>query len=501
MPGFVSEHDHLIATKWTSYGVDLSETKTVDEALEKIKAYANANPDKKVILGYGFNRLTYGRWPNKAELDTVISDRPAFLLDFTIHDAWLNSKAFEAGGVPADVKDPVPDTIYWQRDDKGELTGISIEFAWFEAYIAAGAWQPKEMIAESHQEYMAYMVGTGMTTFHAPAIVTPNATNVTETMVDFDIAMKYLKSLEDAGKLPMRTFTSTTFKTPEADPETIVEQTMAFQKKYNSDMLRVVGIKIHPEGNWVSKTSLMLEPYLDDGSYGGSAIGEDQITEMIMAASKQDLDVTTHCDGNATLRFAVDAIIKSREAGYDMRHSVDHVPWIHPDELEKIKKHHILVNTTPMFATDKNGDPELALKIRGEKLTYQQYALANELINEGYNVSQCADVPSSPLSDAAPLVSVEASVTLKDVNNENSVRFPPEGVRDVADLAMALKTVTIYPAYQLRMEDKIGSIEVGKYADLVILEKNLFDLPPNRISETKVNATILEGKYTYRDGI
>ncbi len=91
LPGFVSGHDHIIASGWTTRGVSLFGIETLDEALAAIKKYADENPDEDLILGYGFNQVSYGGWPTKEDLDSVVSDRPAFILDFTIHDVWMNS--------------------------------------------------------------------------------------------------------------------------------------------------------------------------------------------------------------------------------------------------------------------------------------------------------------------------------------------------------------------------------------------------------------------------
>ena len=111
LPGFVSGHEHLIAGAWMGYGVKLFEARSKDEYLQLIKEYADQHPDEKFILGGGWNADVYGSTPTAEELDTVTGDRPAIILDFTVHDAWLNTKALQLGGIDKNAESPVDDLI------------------------------------------------------------------------------------------------------------------------------------------------------------------------------------------------------------------------------------------------------------------------------------------------------------------------------------------------------------------------------------------------------
>jgi predicted amidohydrolase YtcJ len=159
LPGFISAHDHLIASNWTNMGVNLFDARNKDEALNLIKEFAEANPDDKVIRGIGWSRDTFGgELPTAELLNTVVPDRPAFLLDFTIHDAWLNTAALKAGNITKDTPDTVPGVTYWVRDSEGNPTGIAIEIQWMGAYIDAGAWEPEVMIPASTEKLFAIAV-------------------------------------------------------------------------------------------------------------------------------------------------------------------------------------------------------------------------------------------------------------------------------------------------------------------------------------------------------
>ena len=123
-----------------------------------------------------------------------------------MHDMWMNSKAMEMGGVSKDTKDPVPGLIYWERDKAGNPTGYAKEFAWMEAFIAAGAWQAKAMIADSQKKLYDMAASLGMTGYINQGLVTPNIKDLDMHYEDQKIALKLLDDLHKEGKLKLRTF-------------------------------------------------------------------------------------------------------------------------------------------------------------------------------------------------------------------------------------------------------------------------------------------------------
>lgn len=500
LPGFVSGHDHLVAAGWNSRGVSLFGVDTIEEAQRLIREYAEANPDEALVLGYGFNQSSFGRWPTKEDLDAAVSDRPAFILDYTIHDVWMNSAAFEAGEVSPDEEDQVPGVMYWQRDNEGELTGIGIEFQWAGAYLNAGAWNPTEDLAQFQQVNYAAAVETGMTTVHVPLIAMPTVTDAELVKKDEELALDYLQGLEQAGKLDLRTFIATAYKDPNGDPADVVEHTLALREKFDSDLLRVWGIKIHPEGNWGSMTSWQLEPYEGTSSRGGAAIEGDKIMAVYLLANAAGIPVGTHVDGSQTVRNTVDAIIASKGAGFDVPNNLLHHYFTVSDaEHRRVIENGIMVNTTPAFQSDWDGEDESALNVLGRARVEAQYARYTSLMAIGHNVSIASDVPSSPIEMIAPLFNVEIAMTLQDPQNPESKPFPLS--RKPATLEQALKSITIFPAAQQDMQDKIGSIEVGKYADLVVLDTDITTVAPRDISDIKVLGTVMDGRFTHRDGI
>ncbi len=501
LPGFVSGHDHIVASGWTSRGVSLFGIETLEEALAAVKEYADANPDEELILGYGFNQVAYGGWPTKEDLDSVVSDRPVFILDFTIHDVWMNSKAFEAGQVSPDEEDQVPGVMFWQRDAEGNQTGIGIEFQWAAAFRNAGAWDPAGEIPDIQKNLYDQAVKTGITAVHVPLMAMPTVTDLSLVKDDEKLALAHLHELEKNGELTIRTFVATGFKDPTATADEIVEHTLELREQYDSDMLRIWGIKIHPEGNWGSKTAWMLDDYADgSATRGAAAIEGPMITSVYLQANQNGLPVGTHVDGSQTVRNTVNAIMTARGAGYDVPNNLlHHYFWVSDQDHETVIENEIMVNTTPLFHVDWENQDVNALNLLGRAKVEAIYARYSSLMALGHNVSISSDVPSAPIDLIGPLLNVEIAMTLQDPLNPDSKPFPLS--RKPASLEESLKAVTIYPAAQQAMEDKIGSIEVGKYADLVVLDQDITAVEPREISNIKVLGTLMDGRFTHRDGI
>ncbi|WP_146402331.1 amidohydrolase family protein [Planctomycetes bacterium CA13] len=191
--------DHLIASSWIALGANLYDAKNKAETLEQIKEYAETHPDEKVIRGVGWVADKLGGRPTAKDLDTAVPDRPAIMLDFTIHDAWLNSAALEAAGITKDTPDTLPGITYWERDDDGNPTGAAIEIQWMRAYIDMGAWDAEAMVRQSSEELFTIAAHNGTTTILNPGIITPNVKDTHGGMErDFEASMEILAELEKA---------------------------------------------------------------------------------------------------------------------------------------------------------------------------------------------------------------------------------------------------------------------------------------------------------------
>ena len=181
------------------------------------------------------------------------------------------------------------------------------------------------------------------------------------------------------------------------------------------------------------------------------------------------------------------------------RNTLHHLIWAHPDDVERIIDLGISDNATPQFTTTWSGQEAMSYDIMGEQKTLEQFGHYSDLAHKGVRTSISADYPSTPEPMIPMLFVLQTAVTLKDPADPNSKPFPPS--RTPLTLEQGLRAITIDAAWFLHMEDKIGSLKVGKYADIVVLEKDLRDVDLESLKDVKVLGTMMDGNFTHRDGI
>ena len=500
LPGFVSGHDHLVASNWTKAGVSLFGAKSKDEVLERIRGYAEEHPNDEIVFGYGWDRTMLGGIPTANDLDQAVSDRPAMIFDFTIHDLWFNTKALKAGGVSKATKDNKPGFSYWVRDERGNPTGVGIEVTWLDAFIAAGAWKPEVLVRSSQKVLYDMAAERGWTSVIIPGLVTPNLSNLPKAIEDAEFAHELLDELDAKGELKLRTFLQLIYKNPNDSVDLLIDSAAALREKHDTDRVRAFGIKIHPEGNWITHTALMLEPYADEDTKGQAGVPPERVAEIVLAANAKGIDVSVHVDGSSTNRTTIDAFEASMRAGHeDARNSLQHYINVHPDDQKRAAELGIPINITPLWATNWGNNMEQARIKLGQKRLDEMYQPLRAALDAGAKVSISADIPSTTPEDSGALLQLESAITLMDPTNPSDT--PALDPSKAITLEQGLRALTIYPAWQARMEDEIGTLEVGKYADLVVLEKNLFDVAPDAIADVKVLATMMDGRFTHRDGL
>ena len=499
LPGFVSAHDHAITSGFLKFDLSLYGARTKQETLDLIAEYAKANPDEPVILGIGWGAAPMGGLPTKADLDSVVPDRPALMVEANTHEAWFNTAAQETAGVSEDAPDRQPGITYWVRDEAGAMTGVAYEFQWLDVYLGLGLWDLKEMLPGLQPQYVNDLTGNGFTTFLAPGVFLPSTLTQEGQFEEVEYVLDYLAVLESKGQLKTRIFAAPTLKGATTDVVEMAEYGARMAKKFSSDKLAVKGIKIHPEAGLVTKNSPFLEPYVGSDNKGSFGVSPERIMAMVHEANKRDLDVYIHVEGNAAVRVGIDAFEASLKAGYKTRNSLHHLAFTSPSDYQRILDLDILVNATPQFTTSMAGQDEYMVEYFGQERVDEQLGRYTDLAHDGATISIAADVPGTPAPMMGALFNMQVAMTLIDWSNPDSKPFPD--VRKRLTLEQALRAVTIDAAKFMRMEDKIGSLEVGKYADIVVLEEDLRKVSVEQIKDVKVQATMMDGQFTHRDGI
>ncbi|WP_020415454.1 amidohydrolase [Microbulbifer variabilis] len=509
-PGFIESHSHVVASAWTTMGVDLSAARSVDDIGRILKDYVEENPNEKgPLIGFGWMPANIGaRGPRAKDLDKWNLGRPTIAIGNAVHDAGLNTLALRAAGIDNNTPDIQPGVMFWERDKENNITGLGIEVIFFDAFIKIGAWQPEKMVPESIDKLQGFLAKQGVTTAMVPGLVTPAAAVSSElSMEDMREIMAILKRRADRGEAQMRLNVMPMFKLPDADPQEFVDFTLEMKSLYNDDMVRVDKVKIHPELAWNQRGATQLVPYLpenkdDAPTWGKYGVTPDRIFEVINRANKNGLDVITHADGARLIKRLTEIIIEAKKHYPDARNRLDHISMMDLETREKVVKNNIPTNATPMFVNELDAGLKGKVIYQYMPRDYIEEALSpyQELANKYDNVSLSGDTPAAPIDRAYPIYLMQQSMTNKEPSIEGSTAFPPW--RPTLTIDQALHAYTVAPAWQMRMEDKIGSIEVGKYADMAIFEKSLRDIEPdNLIEEAKVVGTLLNGKFTHRENL
>ena len=491
LPGFVDSHIHPMLAMFAG-GADL-QYDTVGEVLAAVKKWADAHPDDKVIRGYGWRYTLFPTTgPTKADLDKLFPNRPVLLVAIDVHSAWINSKAMELAGVNAKTPDPVPGFSYFQKDPKtGEPTGWVVETPAEQAVLAKlTPPTPEAQIAET-AELLPKFSAAGITAVFEAGI----ATMPTETAYDG------YQQFEKENKLPVRVVGTYYWNNPEEkDP---VEPVLKLRDKYNSELVQVKTLKIMMDGGEAQHTAVLLKPYYDRPGFNAQyQLSPELVEAAVLKAQQNGVDTHCHCYGDAAIRTYLDIVAKAEKQypNSPSRHTIAHSLLITDQDVPRFKELNVTMQTSPQWITP---DPysEKVTQILGNEVVNTEWARMNSVSKAGGRMAFGSDWPAAGyFSSYRPLDAIQVALTRAILPQYEKIQFtpimPPANERITLD--QALKAYTLGSAYVLDLEKQIGSLEVGKLADIVVLEKDLYKIPPADISTTKVKLTMMNGKVTYK---
>ena len=489
MPGVLDLHSHPFITPW--YGtmnLSLQNPGDADAIVAEIKAYAEANPDKEWVIGGQYLAGVFpDDNPSKALLDEAVPDRPAAILDQTGHSMWINSKAMELAGITAETE--TNQLIVIEKDEAtGEPTGTIREQAiqLVERVIPqAGAEDYAEAIDGIFEMFLSYGI-----TSQQPA-------------EGHRAPLDGLKLLEAEGRLHQRVFVSWDWKTTLNLAYTVdeIESQIKNRSQYESELIRPNYVKIFADGSPSSRTSALIEPYAHHPHFHGDAnMTVEEFAQAFKMFDDWGVGVHVHAMGDGTIRRVVDALEMMKEANGDsgVRHKVAHNTMITPDDLVRLAAlRDVNIDFSPPLWYPHAGGIATFQPPLGDERFARIYPVKTALELEGLHVGQGADwLTANPTPD--PFIAIEGFVT-----RENP--FDPEmtgalGPSEAITLEQAIAMCTIEGAWVLGVEDEIGSLEAGKLADMIVLDRNLFEIDPKDIYGTQVQQTIIGGEVVYDRG-
>ncbi len=464
LPGFIDAHGHVLELGFRALELDLSDTNSLDEAKAKIAAYVAANPEKKWILGGGWNQEKWklGRFPTAADLDSVSGDRPIWLERADGHAAWANTAAIKAAGVTAKTATPPGGRI----EKIGiEPSGVFVDAA--KALIDKVVPQPlpKERdlaLAKAQDILLAF----GIT-----------ATADMGTSMDDWLSMR---RFGDRGGLRVRIMSyglgvDTAIRIGGNGPTPWL---------YN-DRLRMGGVKLYADGALGSRGAWLLKPYSDAPGQSGSGFMTDDVLQNLMSRAAMDgFQVAVHAIGDKANRQVLDAIeAMSNTYKGDRRWRIEHARVVAPADLPRFASLKVIASMQPTHATSDRNMAEARL---GADRLIGAYAWATMLKNH----VPLAFGSDYPVESPDPFAGWAAAVTRQDANGEPFGGWRPE---EKVTREQAWWAFTAGAAYAGFAEDRFGCLAPGQRADFIIVDRDPLLASPSDLRATKVEQTWVGG--------
>jgi predicted amidohydrolase YtcJ len=484
MPGFVEGHTHPFLGAFLTSGLDL-QVPTLADALRVIEQYARDTPTGPV-RGFGWRVDMFGpQGPNRAELDRILPDRPAFFFSIDGHSLWANSKALEMAGVDRNTPDPIPEFSYYARDGNGDPTGYVLEVNAVLGLVNAVEPISTDTMGKLMEEWLPKASAAGITSVFDAGVPPIGG--------DQSALIRLYTDVEKRGKLPFRVVASYSVKSPPVD--TAVRDLNDIRGKIATDLVQVNVVKIIGDGTQEGYTAWLIEPYADKpDSTGGSPFSEDQWHQLIGEVDAAGFDVHVHACGERTARTALDAIERAIGANpsRDRRHAIAHLVYVEDSDNPRFGA----LGVTAQFSANwMSADPDTLQNLaerygpeRGRQIYRPQAVLQS-----GGRISLGTDWPAAGyFSTYRPLDSIQVGVTRQLVGEPDAPVLEPLDQR--LSVAEAIHANTLGAAYQLRLDDKVGSLEVGKRADLIVLDRNILDIDAHDIHRATVTMTMMNGQ-------
>lgn len=486
MPGIHDMHVHPSeAGEKYNFHCAFPFTYSVDQIVAKLTKCAAQTPEGEWIIGgqWAIELIASDTAPHKKILDAISTRHPVHLGDSSIHAGWLNSKALEILGINGDTPDPNGGTIV-REPGTNEPTGILFDNAFYETL--------QKLPRYSDDQY-EQMLGWAMTEMNKVGVTSiKDALSARSTLAAY-------RRLDEKDSLTMKVAASIGWGGGWIDTLEQEQDDRQSRGKYRSKNVNPDFVKIMLDGIPPTRTAAMLEPYIADELYGDSYIGKlvhnaEELSAGLIVLDAEGLTVKIHATGDRSVRVALDAFEAARKANGDsgLRHEISHASTVHLDDLPRFKQLNVVAEMSPILWYPS---PMVAAmeEVLGDGRALRAWPVKS-LQESGALVIYGSDWPSV-VPDPGPWPGIEAMISRKDpYSNVGDALWPEQAV----DLATAIRIFTRNGAVAAKSIERTGTIEVGKQADFIVLDQNLFDIPVEAISDVNVIMTLVDGMVVYQ---
>lgn len=482
LPGFIDSHAHGgWSVSLTLNKIDLSEAETVQECLDIVKRYIKENPDMDIYQGIGWTSPIFGeKGPDKKILDEICADKPIVLKAIEGHAVWVNSQAIKAAGITLEM--PVPTGGVAVKDDEGSFTGLFKDEA--QAMIEDNIPETSvEVFKAAILEYQREMVKLGIT----------GASEM--HMFRYKNLHRAYQELADEGRLLIKAIMHYEVS-PNEDMEAVRARMKNPQPEFKNKLSQGNYAKIFIDGVVENGTAWLKNPYSNDKNHYGIKLWNDQqLFDVCSELDKMGYDIHFHVIGDAAVSQmvrAVEYVVKSN-GKRNRRYVAAHVQLADKGDIAKMAELGICVSANSYWFGEEKNYHEIEKASLGSRAD-RQYPMKS-LMDSGITVSVGSDY--SVTIDPNPIVAIKMGIerSFRDIFPDSSEVLWEE---ECVDFKRMLDAVTINSAYTCRIDNETGSLEAGKLADLIVTDKNIFDLSSSELQKVKIDMTISEGEIVYQ---
>jgi predicted amidohydrolase YtcJ len=468
LPGLTDAHAHVYSQGFLTVSLNLLGAESVEAAVARIDEFAVARRTGW-ILGRGWNQVLWPvqEFPTAADIDSVVADRPVWLRRIDGHAGWANSKALAIAGIDEDTPDPVGGKII--RDDNGKATGVLIDNAM--ALVEKHVPDPtRREIREAYASAIDSLLALGITGVHDAGISKTEAEVYMSMADDGDLGMRIYAMLSDTG----------------ANLDAFDEPIRA----YANDHLDIASVKLYSDGALGSRGAAMIEPYDDDPENRGLPFyTQEELDSFVRKANAKGFQVGIHAIGDLGNRMSLDAFERAQGGkASPLRNRVEHAQIIALDDIPRFAELGVIASMQPVHATS---DMNMAEDRVGPQRIKGGYAW-RRLLDSGAVLAAGSDFP---VELPNPFHGLYAAVARQDRQG-----LPEGGWYSDQSMtrAEALRSFTLDAAYAAHQENRFGSLEPGKWADFIVVDRDYFEIPVDEIDDIQVLQTWVGGELVYQ---
>ena len=463
LPGIVDSHIHMLDAGMKRRLCMMEEPSSREQVFQTVAEFAKKNPDSEWITGYGWPPSLFADGnPHKKDLDAIVPDRPVFLFADDGHSAWLNSKGLATLGITKDIDDPPLGRI--ERDPKtGEPTGVLRENAAFQAEDRLP--QPTDQfMLDSLKKVQSYLHGLGITMIQ-DAYTSPRFLEI------------YSRAAH-SGDLTMKVVAA--HVTNPALPASQVDALIKLRDKYTYGHLRANSAKILMDGIVEAKTAAVIEPYVGTNDHGILNWQAAEFAAMARRLDKEGFQIHIHAVGDKAVRAGLDGLEAARKANGPSgnRHQMAHLEMVDPEDMPRFQALDVTANFQPYWLYEDVWLENNTLPYIGPERAKRLYQIKT-LTDGGARLALGSDWP---ISSPDPFLGMMVAATHK---NPKKPEYPVWEPEERVPMDTLLEAYTLGGAWINRSDEDTGSLELGKAADFIIIDRDILAIPLDKVGATQ----------------